>query len=140
MGPLYGFGRSGCRNIILKMGKDIPFQVDILLEDIPVAVRLGNELTALAVDEQGGFPVHSLDRAQAPTVVLIGPRCDSALGHRGQPLIIGQVVDRGVRAVYGDITRGVVAAGRRRCPGALREPVINQSSPTPLIHSSIIAN
>ena len=47
----------------------------------------------------------------------------SVLGHRSQSLIIGQVVDRGVRAVRGDIARGVVAVGCRYRPGALREPV-----------------
>ena len=38
------------------MGKDIAFQVDVLLGDIPVAVRLGEQFAALAVDEQSWFP------------------------------------------------------------------------------------
>ncbi|MCI5209353.1 MAG: hypothetical protein D3910_11290 [Candidatus Electrothrix sp. ATG2] len=103
-----GFRRSRCRNIILKIGEDISFQVDILLGDIAVAVGLGDEFTALAVDEQACFPVHGFDRAQAPAIVLVIAHRNAIFRHRSQPLIIGQVIDCSVRAVRGDIARGVV--------------------------------
>ncbi|WP_339133403.1 MAG: hypothetical protein WGN25_12680 [Candidatus Electrothrix sp. GW3-4] len=105
------------------MGENIPFQIDVLFQNIAVAVRLGDESAALAGDKQGIFPVHHLDRTQAPAIVLIGPRRDSALGYRGQSLIIGQVVDRGVYAIRSDIARGIVAVGCRYRLGALVKPV-----------------
>ena len=80
-------------NIVQEMSENIAFQVDILLGDIAVAVGLGNEFAAFAINKESCFPVHSFDRAQAPAIVLIGSCRDSVPRHRCQPLIIGEIVD-----------------------------------------------
>ena len=63
------------------MSEDVAFQIDILFQNIPVAVGLGDELAAFAIDEKGGFTIHGFDCAQASTVILVGSRRDSVLRH-----------------------------------------------------------
>ena len=92
------------------MRKNIPFQLDVFLGDILVAVSLSDEFAAFAVDKQHILPVHGLDRAQA--------------------LIIGEVINR---AVCGDIARVVIAVGGPAVAPVLWSIRLNQTTLNSLI-------